>query len=40
MVEEFKMDLEEIIQLEHSFIAQVIDFKEDEHNFYLIEEYC
>lgn len=39
-LEDFRCTLEEVQVVEHPNITQVYDFKEDEHNFYLLEENC
>ena len=40
MIDDFKMNLEDILKLEHTNMIQILDFSEDYYNFYLIEEYC
>ena len=37
---DFRENLEEILQLEHPNITQIFDYKEDEFNFYILQEYC
>lgn len=39
-MDDFRFDLEELLDLEHPNIARIFDFKEDLHNFYILEEYC
>lgn len=39
-VEDFRFQLEELVQLEHPNIAQIFEYREDTYNFYLTMEYC
>lgn len=38
--EDFRFSMEELLQLEHPNIAQIYDYREDPHNYYLIVENC
>lgn len=39
-VDDFRFDLEELLELEHPNIAQIFEYQEDDHNFYILEQYC
>jgi hypothetical protein len=39
-MEEYRYILEELINVEHPNLAQIIDFKEDSNNFFILQEFC
>lgn len=38
-IDDFIYDLEELITFDHPNIARVLEYREDAHNFYILEEF-
>lgn len=39
-MEEYRYILEELLTVEHQNLVQIIDFKEDNNNFFILQELC